>query len=80
VGNTSPQVNFPLQKVVTGEIKALGSCAIRGEYETILEFISNGRLKVDDQILAVAPLSEGAEWFRKLYNRETEPGKVILTP
>ena len=80
VGNTSPKVEIPLQKIVTGEIKLMGSCAIRGEYETILEFISTGRLKVEDQILAVAPLSEGAEWFRKLYNGEAGPGKVILVP
>jgi len=80
VGNTSPKVEIPLQKVVTGEIKLTGSCAIRGEYETILEFISTGRQKVDDQIQAVAPLSEGAEWFRKLYIGEAGPGKVILVP
>jgi len=80
IGNTSLKVEIPLQKVVTGEIKLTGSCAIRGEYETILEFLSSGRLKVDDQILSVAPLSEGAEWFRKLYNGEAGPGKIILIP
>lgn len=80
IGNTSPQVSLPLQKVVTGELKLLGSCAICGEYETILQLMADRRLKVDDQILAVAPLSEGAEWFRILYNRETRPGKVILVP
>lgn len=80
IGNTSPKVEIPLQKIVTGEIKLLGSCSIRGEYEIILEFLSSGRLKVDDQILAVAPLSEGAEWFRKLYSGEAGPGKVILVP
>lgn len=80
IGNTSPKVDLPLQKVVTGELKLLGSCAIRGEYELILELMRDGRLNVKDQILAVAPLSEGAEWFRKLYNKETAPGKVILVP
>jgi L-iditol 2-dehydrogenase len=80
IGNSSPKVELPLQKVVTGELKLLGSCAIRGEYEIILRLMKEGRLNVDDQILAVAPLSEGAEWFRKLYNKETAPGKVILVP
>ncbi|MGQ9621111.1 MAG: galactitol-1-phosphate 5-dehydrogenase [Bacteroidales bacterium] len=80
IGNTSPVVDFPLQKIVTDEIKVLGSCAIKGEYETILDFISTGKLKVDDQILAVVPLSEGPEWFRKLYHKEAGPGKVILVP
>jgi threonine dehydrogenase-like Zn-dependent dehydrogenase len=80
IGNSSPMVDIPLQKVVTGELKLLGSCAIRGEYEIILDLMKEGRLNVDDQILAVAPLAEGAEWFRKLYNKETAPGKVILVP
>jgi threonine dehydrogenase-like Zn-dependent dehydrogenase len=80
IGNSSPKVDLPLQKVVTGELKLLGSCAIRGEYEIILRLMKDGSLNVDDQILAVAPLSEGAGWFRKLYYKETTPGKVILVP
>jgi len=31
-------------------------------------------------ISAVAPLSEGAEWFRKLYKKEGNFNKVILVP
>jgi len=80
IGNSSPRVDLPLQKVVTGELKVLGSCAIRGEYDLILSLMKDGRLIVNDQIQAVAPLADGAEWFRKLYNRETVPGKVILVP
>lgn len=80
VGNTSPKIDFPLQKVVTGELKILGSCAICGEYETILGYIKSGRLNVDDQVSAVAPLSEGALWFEKLYRREEDLGKIILKP
>jgi L-iditol 2-dehydrogenase len=80
VGNSSPKVDLPLQKVVAGELKLLGSCAIRGEYELILGLMKDGKLKVDDQILAIAPLTDGAEWFRRLYNKETAPGKVILVP
>jgi threonine dehydrogenase-like Zn-dependent dehydrogenase len=34
IGNISPEIVFPLQKVVTRELRILGSCAIRGEYET----------------------------------------------
>jgi L-iditol 2-dehydrogenase len=80
VGNLSPSINFPLQKVVTGEIKVLGSCAICGEYEAVLNFLKMGKLNVDDQIFTVAPLSEGAEWFDRLYKKEAGPGKVILVP
>lgn len=80
VGNARPTVEIPLQKVVTGEIKIQGSCAICGEYDAILEFISTGKLKVDDQISDVAPLSEGASWFNRLYRKEEGLGKVILIP
>ena len=80
VGNTSPKIDFPLQKVVTRELKVLGSCAIRGEYEIVLNLLETGKIKVDDQISAVAPLSEGAAWFNKLYRKEEELNKVILVP
>lgn len=80
VGNTSKTIDFPLQKVVTSEIRVLGSCAIRGEYEAILTLMKDGRLDVSDMISAVVPLSEGAEWFRKLYNKEGDLKKVILVP
>lgn len=80
VGNTSPTIVFPLQKVVTRELKILGSCAIRGEYETVLNMLETGKISVDDQISAVVPLSEGAIWFNKLYRKEEDLNKVILIP
>ncbi|TAL62186.1 MAG: galactitol-1-phosphate 5-dehydrogenase [Bacteroidetes bacterium] len=80
VGNVSPWVDFPLQKVVTRELKILGSCAIRGEYEVVLNLLETGKINVDDQISAVAPLSEGAIWFDKLYRKEEDLNKVILVP
>ncbi|MBN2864247.1 MAG: galactitol-1-phosphate 5-dehydrogenase [Bacteroidales bacterium] len=80
VGNISKTIEFPLQKVVTSELKILGSCAIRGEYDAILTLMNDMRLHVTDMISAVVPLSEGAEWFRKLYNKEGDLNKVILVP
>ncbi len=80
VGNLSKAVDFPLQKVVTSEIDVLSSCAIRGEYEAVLRLIEKSVLDVKDQISAVAPLSEGAEWFDKLRKRDNNLNKVILVP
>ncbi|MGE5419204.1 MAG: galactitol-1-phosphate 5-dehydrogenase [Chloroflexota bacterium] len=80
VGNTSPAVEFPLQKVVTSELNILGSCAICGEYEVVLDLLKTGKISVDDQISAVVPLSEGAGWFERLYNKEKGLNKVILVP
>jgi 2-desacetyl-2-hydroxyethyl bacteriochlorophyllide A dehydrogenase len=80
VGNISPEIKFPLQKVVTRELKIFGSCAIRGEYDTVLALLAEGKITVDDQISAVAPLSEGARWFERLYKKEEDLNKVILVP
>ena len=80
VGNLSPGIDFPLQKVVTRELKVLGSCAIRGEYETVLALMESGKITVEDQISATVPLSQGAIWFNKLYKGEGNLNKVILVP
>ncbi|MBT3384525.1 MAG: galactitol-1-phosphate 5-dehydrogenase [Prolixibacteraceae bacterium] len=80
VGNLKPEVTIPLQKVVTTELSLLGSCAINGEYELVLDLMSSGKISVDKMISAVAPLSEGADWFNRLYNKESGLNKVILVP
>lgn len=80
VGNLSPEVKFPLQKVVTRQLKMQGSCASAGEYPLCLELIASGKIKVDRLISIVAPLEEGNEWFNRLYNKEAGLMKVILKP
>jgi 2-desacetyl-2-hydroxyethyl bacteriochlorophyllide A dehydrogenase len=80
VGNLSPVVDFPLQKVVAGELTIFGSCAIRGEYSTVMDLLATGKINVDDQISAIVPLSEGADWFDRLYRKEEELNKIILVP
>ncbi len=80
VGNLKPEVTIPLQKVVTTELSLLGSCAINGEYELVLDLLASGKISIDKMISAVAPLSEGADWFSRLYNKEPGLNKVILVP
>lgn len=80
VGNLSPQVQLPLQKIVTRQLRLQGSCAINGEYSDVLKLIDQKKLDVTAILSAEAPLSEGAEWFRKLYNKENNLMKVILKP
>jgi len=80
VGNLSPEVELPLQKVVTREITVKGSCAINGEYPAVLDLISKGKIDVDGMISTVAPLSDGALYFNRLYNKEKGLLKVILKP
>lgn len=80
VGNLSPKIEFPLQQVVTREITVKGSCAINGEYELVLDLLRSKKVDVSPLISAVAPLSEGADWFQRLYKKEPGLNKVILVP
>ena len=79
VGNISAYAELPIQNVVMREISLYGSCTSRGEYPVSLDLLSQGKVKVEPLITDVAPLSEGAAWFDRLYN---EKGllKVLLTP
>ncbi|MEC9036517.1 MAG: galactitol-1-phosphate 5-dehydrogenase [Verrucomicrobiota bacterium] len=80
IGNIQNKTEFPLQSVVTRELTIYGSCASECEYKESLELIANGSIKVRDMITAIAPLSEGAEWFTRLYNGKEDMLKVILRP
>ncbi|CAB1064191.1 2,3-butanediol dehydrogenase, R-alcohol forming, (R)- and (S)-acetoin-specific (EC [Olavius sp. associated proteobacterium Delta 1] len=80
IGNLKPEVDLALQTVVTGEINVRGSCASRGDYPACLDMIARGAINVDALISATAPLSEGAQWFERLYQKEKGLIKVILTP
>ena len=80
VGNLSPRIELPLQAVVTQQLRLQGSCAICGEYPAVLNMIERGTMNVDAILSATAPLSEGASWFRRLYEKEKGLLKVILNP
>lgn len=80
VGNLSPKIELPLQSVVTRQIRLQGSCAIAGEYEGVLKLMDKGLIDVKTMISAIAPLSEGGNWFKKLYDKEPGLNKVILKP
>jgi L-iditol 2-dehydrogenase len=80
IGNLSPNIEIPLQRLVAREITFCGSCASRGDYPACLEMIARGAINVDALISTVAPLSEGEKWFQRLYKKEKALLKVILVP
>jgi L-iditol 2-dehydrogenase len=80
VGNVSPNVELPLQAIVTRELTLLGSCASNGEYPACIELMASRKIDVRGLISAVAPLSEGPAWFERLYKKEPGLMKVILQP
>jgi L-iditol 2-dehydrogenase len=80
VGNLKPQVELPLQTVVTRELTLIGTCASAGEYPECLELIAAGKINVTEFISATAPLEAGAQWFERLYAGEKGLMKVLLQP
>jgi L-iditol 2-dehydrogenase len=80
VGNISPQITLPLQKVVSRQIRLQGSCASAGEYPEAMKLIASGAIKVAQLITAVAPLNDGPRWFERLHAHEPNLMKVVLDP
>lgn len=80
IGNIAPQIELPLQTVVSREIRLQGSAASAGEYPQCIEMLASGAVDVKSLISMVAPLEEGPRWFERLHAREANLMKVILTP
>ncbi len=80
VGNLSPNVEMPLQSIVTRELSIYGTCASRGEYPACIDLLASGAIRVADMITATASLEEGPDWFSRLYAGEAGAMKVILDP
>jgi L-iditol 2-dehydrogenase len=80
VGNVTPEVTLPLQKIVSRQIRLQGSCASAGEYPRAIQLMSSEAIRVKPLISAIAPLDEGPRWFERLYAREANLMKVVLAP
>jgi L-iditol 2-dehydrogenase len=80
VGNVQKNIEFPLQYVVTNEIKINTSCASAGEYAACLKLIENGKISLKDIVTKTVPLSEGNEWFEKLHEGLRGVIKIVLQP
>jgi L-iditol 2-dehydrogenase len=80
IGNITPQVKLPLQKVVSRQIRMQGSCASCGEYPQAMELMASGKIRVTPLITAIAPLADGARWFERLHAREPNLMKIVIDP
>ncbi|MFP6903237.1 MAG: zinc-binding dehydrogenase, partial [Verrucomicrobiia bacterium] len=80
IGNLAPQVDFPLQSVVTRELTLHGTCGSNGEYPECIDLLASGAIQVEPLISAKATLEEGPDWFERLYAAEKGLMKVILQP
>jgi len=79
IGNITPKVELPLQKVVSRQIRLQGSAASAGEYPEAIDLVANGKIQVKPLITAVAPLEDGPQWFKRLYDHEPNLMKIVLT-
>jgi L-iditol 2-dehydrogenase len=80
IGNLAPQVELPLQEVVTRELSVVGSCASSGEIPACIDLLASGAVDVEPLISATAPLDRGPELFDRLYRGDGRLMKVILQP
>ncbi len=80
IGNLDPRIEVPLQVLVSRQIRLQGSNASNGEYPACLELLRQGAINTKSFISAVAPLSEGAQWFERLHAAEKGLLKVLLDP
>ena len=78
IGNVAPNIDFPLQYVVTHQISLFGSCASAGEYPQCLDLIASGKVEVDSMISKLVPLKDGNVWMNKIYNREDGLTKLVF--
>jgi L-iditol 2-dehydrogenase len=80
VGNIAANVELPLQAVVTRQIRLQGSASSAGEYPRAIELLASKQIDVSGLISAVEPLADGAKSFERLYSREPNLMKIVLTP
>lgn len=80
VGNLSPEVTLPLQKVVTRELNLIGTCGINDEVPLSVDLIASGKIDVEPLISARSSLEEAADWFAKLESGDQPWLKVLVCP
>jgi L-iditol 2-dehydrogenase len=80
VGNIAPNIEIPLQSVVSRQIRLQGSAASAGEYSRAIELLASKEIDVRPLISSVEPLARGPEAFHRLHSREPNLIKIILTP
>jgi len=80
VGNVTPEIELPLQEVVTRELSLHGTCGCNGEYPACIDLLESGAIQVEPLITARASLEQGADWFQRLYDGEPNAMKVLLCP
>ena len=80
IGNSAPEVELPMQQLVTKGLTVRGAYGFVDEFEQAVEALALGRIDASRLIERVAPLEEGEELFRHLADGSLSAVKVVLTP
>lgn len=80
IGNVHEHIRLPLQRIVTKELRISGSYASSHEYDICLKLIADQKIDITDMISAVAPMSEGNDWFKRLHDNKEGLLKIVLIP
>ncbi len=80
IGNAAPNVEVPMQEIVTRELRVRGSYGFDLEFDRAIELLAARRLNVMPLIERIAPLEEGEALITALARNELEAVKVVLRP
>ncbi len=80
IGNSAPEVEIPMQQVVTRELKIAGAYGSNVEFGQAIEAIRTHRIDVTPLIEMTAPLEKGPELVNDLAKGSLDAVKIILKP
>jgi L-iditol 2-dehydrogenase len=80
IGNSAPNIEVPMQEIVTRELRIQGSYGFDLEFDRAIELLATHRLDVMPLIEKTAPLEEGEALITALARNELEAVKVVLQP
>jgi L-iditol 2-dehydrogenase len=80
IGNSAPEVELPMQALVTSEITVRGAYGFVDEFAEALDAIASRQIDVRPLVEHVAPLAEGPALFERLAGGDLSAAKVILHP
>jgi L-iditol 2-dehydrogenase len=80
IGNSAPEVELPMQQLVTRELTVRGAYGFVDEFEQAADALAAGRIDAPRLIERVAPLEDGEDIFRQLAAGTLAAVKVVLAP
>ncbi|WP_027483168.1 zinc-dependent alcohol dehydrogenase [Deinococcus pimensis] len=80
IGNSAPEVQVPMQDVVTRELVVRGAYAFTSEFARAVDLLASGRIDVAPLVEEVAPLPEGPRLVTALADGSLDAVKVVLEP